>query len=303
MADPSATHAETLLDLKPGAFPYESRFAQIGQARLHYIDQGRGPLILLLHGNPTWSILYRGLIDGLKDSYRCIAVDLAGFGLSQAPPGFSFLPEDHARLITALLEQLDLREATLVAHDWGGPVGLASMLATQGRITRLCLGNTWAWPVNGDFHFEWFSRLLGGPIGRHLAHRHAIFINGIMPTSMRRRKLAGEELDLYRAPFRDRAARRPMHVFPGAITGSRTFLAGLEQGIPSFKGPVRFLWPENDIAFRTKELARWQTLLPQAEVVRIPRCGHFLWLDAPEECLAAVRDFMATGAPRVTTGA
>lgn len=292
MGHGSLSFAENQLGLKPGSFPFESHFARVGSAELHYVDVGTGPQILMLHGNPTWSIMYKGLIESLEVSCRCIAVDLAGFGLSKAPPAFSYLPEDQAGLISAFIEELDLRGATLLAHDWGGPVGLAAMLATEGRITRLCLGNTWAWPVNGDFHFEWFSKLLGGPIGRFLAHRYAIFVNGIMPTSMRRRKLTAEEMSLYRAPFKSRESRRPMHVFPASITGSRKFLEGLEQAIRGFEGPVRFIWPEADIAFREKELEHWLRLLPRAEVIRLQNCGHFLWLDAPEECAAAVSAFM-----------
>lgn len=292
MGNATLSLAERRLGLPRGSFPFESRFATVGEARLHYVDEGTGPVVLMLHGNPTWSVLYRGLIENLRDACRCVAVDLAGFGLSRAPPGFTYRPEDHAQLVAPFIEQLDLRDATLVAHDWGGPVGLAAMFATDGRISRLCLGNTWAWPVNGDFHFEWFSKLLGSGVGRFLAHRYAVFINVIMPTSMRRRKLAPEELDLFRAPFRNRESRRPMHVFPASITGSREFLGGLEREVRGFKGPVRFVWPGNDIAFREKELAHWLGLLPHAEVVRVPNCGHFLWLDAPDDCAEAVRTFM-----------
>lgn len=189
---------------------------------------------------------------------------------------------------------LDFRHVTLVAHDWGGPVGLGAMVLSPGRIERLCLGNTWAWSVNGDWHFEWFSRLLGGALGRVLARRFLIMINGVMRSSMRRRRLTRAELDAYRAPFRDRQRRVATHIFPREILKSRDWLAGLENDVRGFEGPVRFIWPEKDIAFRARELSRWRALLPQAEVVPIPRCGHFLWEDAPEEAIAALASFMET---------
>jgi haloalkane dehalogenase len=286
------SEAERQLRLPPGAYPFESRFASIGEARLHYVDEGAGPTLLMLHGNPTWSILYRGLIEGLRGRYRCVAVDLAGFGLSMPPPGFSFKPEHQAKLIASFLDAANLKEATLVAHDWGGPVGLGAAMMTGGRVTRLCLGNTWAWPVNGGFHFEWFSKLMGGPIGRFGSERYLAFVNLAMPSAMRRRKLSSEELDLYRAPFRERQTRRPMHVFPWEITASRDYLARVNDFVAGFRGPALFVWPENDIAFRDKELARWRRLLPQAEVRRLPKCGHFLWIDAPDDCLTAVRAFL-----------
>lgn len=89
--------------------PFESHYAAVDGASLHYADQGSGPPVLMVHGNPTWSVLYRGLIDGLRGQYRCVAVDLAGFGLSVPPPDFSFKPEDQAGLAAGLLDRLDLR--------------------------------------------------------------------------------------------------------------------------------------------------------------------------------------------------
>ncbi len=291
MSDSFASEAERRLRLAPGAFPFTSRFLEVEGARIHYVDEGDGPTLLMLHGNPSWSYLYRNVILALRPRFRCIAVDLAGFGLSTPPLGFSFEPEDHARVTAALIEALDLRDATLVGHDWGGPIGIAAARATRDRITRLCLGNTWAWPLDGDFHFEWFSRLLGGRFGRYLAERHCVFINFVLPSSMRRRKIREEELQAFRAPFQGLQARRAMQIFPRALIGASAWLRDIESYVGGFRGPVRFIWPDGDIAFRAKELARWQTLLPQAEVTPIRKCGHFLWLEAPEEAAAAIRDF------------
>lgn len=293
MTDAPRSDAERAFGLKAGAYPYRSRFVTVLGARLHHIDEGEGPSVLMLHGNPTWGFVYRRLIEGLRGDFRCLAPDLAGFGLSEAPAGFSFEPEEHARLVAALMDALDLRDVTLIGHDWGGPIGLGAAALAPGRVSRLCLGNSWAWPVNGDFHFEWFSRLMGGPLGRLAAHRYAVFVNLLMPLSMKRRKLDEDEMAAFRAPFRDRGRRSPMAVFPAAITGSGPWLAEIERFVRTFRGPACLVWPENDFAFRAKELARWQALLPQARTVPISRCGHYLWLDAPADCLAAVRGFLA----------
>ncbi len=291
MSDKRLTDAERRLALPPGSYPFESHYAAVDGAQLHYADEGGGPLVLMIHGNPTWSVLYRGLIEGLRGQNRCIALDLAGFGLSAPPPGFSFKPEDQARLVAGFLDRLNLNDMTLAAHDWGGPVGLGAAMMT-GRISRVCLGNTWAWPVNGDFHFEWFSKLMVGLVGRLGSERYMAFVNLVMPSAMRRRKLSTQELDLYRAPFREVQSRRGMHVFPWEITASRDYLGRLKDFVAVFRGPAVFVWPENDIAFRDKELARWRELLPQVEARRVAKCGHFLWIDAPDECLAAVREFL-----------
>lgn len=293
MNDQPLSEAERRFGLARGQFPFASHFAEVNGARLHYVDEGVGQVLFMLHGNPSWSFLYRRLIKAFSAGFRCIALDQAGFGLSDPPPGFAYTPEEQARLVAGFLDALDIRQATLIAHDWGGPVGLAAMLATKSRITRLCLGNSWAWPVNGDFHFEWFSKLMGGPIGRLGADRFAFFVNVVMPASMKRRKLTAREMMAYRAPFSGNRPRTPLHVFPRHITASGAWLADVERGISKFDGPVHFIWPESDIAFRDKELARWQAMFPAAGCERLPRCGHYLWEDAPEECEAALRAFLA----------
>ena len=291
MANTARTETETQLDLPAGAFPFASRFVEAAGAHLHYIDEGAGPLLLFGHGNPTWSVLYRDVIMKLRDRFRCVAFDLPGFGLSAPPPGFDFLPKNHARVLAAGVEALDLRDATLIAHDWGGPIGIGAA-RLSGRISRLCLGNTYAWPVNGDFHFEWFSRLFGGPLGRFGTERFKVFVNVFMPTTFKRRRMTAQELKTFRAPFQGLQARRPMHVFPREITASGPWLSELEAYVREFRGPAHFLWPDGDVAFRAKELAHWRSLLPQAEVTPMARCGHFFWLEAPDECATAISAFM-----------
>src|SRR2546429_191865 len=162
-------------------FPFESRFLELGDNVVHYVDEGRGPALLMLHGNPTWSFVYRQVISALSESFRCIALDYPGFGLSTAAPGYGFDPADHAQVVAEFVDHLDLNDITLVAQDWGGPIGLTAVLHRRNRFSRLVLGNTWAWPVNGDLHFEVASRLMGGPIGRLLIERFNFFVNVIIP--------------------------------------------------------------------------------------------------------------------------
>jgi haloalkane dehalogenase len=284
-ADPAA--ARRRFGLSAGLFPFDSRFLDVAGARLHYVDEGHGPVLVLLHGNPAWCFVYRHVVGALRARYRCIAIDLPGFGLSEPPPGYGYTPAEHAGIVGAALAALDLRDACLVAHDWGGPIGLRAMLDT-GRIGRVVLGNTWAWPVNGDWHFEWFARLMGGAFGRWSARRWALFVNGVLPTSMRRGWPSPAVMAAYRAPFTPPRERAPLHVFPHHILASRDWLARLEAELAGWRGDAAFVWPANDIAFRRKELARWRRLWPQARVTTIARCGHFLWEDAPQESTAAL---------------
>lgn len=298
-------HAEQKLDLVPGSFPFDSHFCTAGGANIHYVDEGRGATLFMVHGNPTWSFLYRHVIAALRPHFRCVAIDLPGFGLSQPPAGFGFRPEDHAAVMTALLSELRIDNATLVAHDWGGPIGLAAALAQPGRLTRFALGNTWAWPVNGDWHFEWFSRLMGGSFGRFGARHWNLFVNGVMAGAMRRGPLAADAKRAYRAPFRDPQSRTGTHVFPACILASHDFLRGIETGLGGLDGrKFLFLWPDRDIAFRTAELKRWQSLLPAASVVHLHNCGHYIFEEAGAECADAIAAwFGADAAARATSAA
>src|SRR5271166_204099 len=145
--------AERAFGLEPGSFPFESRFRDVAGAHVHYVDEGAGPVLLMVHGNPTWSFLFRLLIPRLRDRFRCIALDLPGFGLSTAAPGYRFLPAEHADVVAALIDALGVERFTPVVQDWGGPIGLHVAGRDPARVERLVIGNTFSWPVNGDFHY------------------------------------------------------------------------------------------------------------------------------------------------------
>jgi haloalkane dehalogenase len=145
-----------------------SHLIDVDGARLHYVDDGSGPTILMLHGNPTSSFLYRHLIAGLRDRFRCVALDYPGFGESRAPAGYDFTPRTHSYVVERFVEQLGLGALTLFVQDWGGPIGLGFAGRPPELVQRLVVGNTWAWPVNGDRHFEYFSRLMGEGAGHYI---------------------------------------------------------------------------------------------------------------------------------------
>src|SRR4051794_30742060 len=205
-------------------YPFESHYADVDGSRVHYVDEGSGPPLLLLHGNPTWSFLYRDVIKGLRDRFRCIAPDYPGFGLSEAAPGYGFTPAEHARVLERLIQQLDLNGVTMMVQDWGGPIGFAAATRNPGRFSGFVIGNTWAWPKS-DPGTQLFSRFLGGPIGGRLILKRNFFVERIIPAGVRRRKLPDEVMNAYRGPFPTPESRRPMHVFPREILRSRPLLA------------------------------------------------------------------------------
>jgi haloalkane dehalogenase len=277
-------------------YPFESHFAEFAGARVHYLDEGSGPPLLLLHGNPTWSFLYRELVKGLRDRFRCIAVDYPGFGLSRAAPGYGFRPAEHAEVIERLLLELDLREVRMMVQDWGGPIGFALATRHPERFAAFVIGNTWAWPKS-DPGTQIFSRLMGGPIGGYLILRRNFFIEKILPGNVKRTKLSDAVMAAYRGPFPTPESRRPLHVFPREILRSRPFLAQIELGLSQLRErPALLTWATNDVAFREPERRRWEAAFPDHRTVILDGAGHFIQEDAPAEIIAAIREWSERGA-------
>jgi len=157
--------------------------------RLHFLDEGEWAPLLLLHGNPTWSFLYRDVILRLRGRFRCVAPDHPSFGLSRPAPGCDFLPESHTRVVEWLAGVLGLEGFAVMGQDWGGPIGLWAAARNASRVKGVVLGNTWAWPVDDDPHFRRFCRLMGGPVGRWAILRFNAFVNRMVPAGVKRKGL------------------------------------------------------------------------------------------------------------------
>jgi haloalkane dehalogenase len=261
----------------------------LGSNKIHYVDVGEGPALLMLHGNPTSSLVWKQVIDLLSPSFRCIAPDYPGFGKSVAGEGYGFSPQEHAEVVAELIEHLDLRDYTLVMQDWGGPIGIAAASRDPARVAGLVIANTWAWPLNGVPKVEVMSRLMGGPLGRFAIKRFNLFVNATLPMGHRLRKLTAAEMDQYRSAFPTPKARLPTAVFPRALTKEREFLAHCEASLAHLSDrPALIVWADRDIAFGQRELERWQRLLPDSTTVPIPGAGHFLQSDAPDAVANAI---------------
>ena len=173
-----------------GTFPFEPRYASVGRVRLHYVDEGPADSspVLFVHGNPTWSYLWRHAIGELSgEGRRCVAFDHMGFGRSDKPPylsGYSLQAHIHNAL--ALIDQLDLRDVTLVAHDWGGPIGLGAMLERIERLAGVVLINTWAWELP-SFLPPFLREFRAEGLGEILALGGNLFVESI-PGGMAKRE-------------------------------------------------------------------------------------------------------------------
>jgi haloalkane dehalogenase len=262
---------------------------------MSYVDEGAGEPIVMVHGNPTWSFVYRHLVTGLSDRYRCVAMDHLGFGLSDKPADWTYQPQAHAANLRALLDTLDLEAITLVVQDWGGPIGLSYAIERPERIKRLVILNTWLWPVDDDWYYRAFSGFMGGALGRFLIRRYNFFARAVVWMAYGdRARLTPAVHAHYLNPLPTPASRKGSWVLPGAIIGATDWLGTLWARREQLAGkPMLVAWGMKDIAFREKELRRWLTAFPEASVVRFPKTGHYVQDEAGPELAARMATFLA----------
>jgi haloalkane dehalogenase len=271
-------------------FPFESRFLDSSVGRVHYVDEGSGQPILMLHGNPTWSFLYREVIGGLRSRFRCVALDYPGFGLSDRPSGYGYTPAEHARVVREVVEALDLRELVVMGHDWGGPIGTSVAASDPGRVAGLVLGNTWLWPP--DRSIRTFSRVMSSKPLQWAILRRNFFVERIIPAGTSR-TLTDAEMDHYRGVQPTPEARVGVAEFPRQLVAATPWLEELEAAVPRALGDKRALivWPMRDVAFSAKKmLPRVRGAFTDAVVVELPDAKHYFQEDSPDEVVRAIAE-------------
>ena len=280
----------------PALYPFKSNWVDLGSgSRVHYVDEGRGPVLLFLHGNPSWSFLYRNIIPRLSGHFRCIAPDLPGFGLSEAADNFGFTAREQAQVIVEFIDQLDLKGVGVMMQDWGGPTGIFATQMRPERIDRLIIGNTFSWPLTHP-GVRIFSSIMGGFLGR----TSAFLFNGVIRFFFARgvvNKLPPDVWNMYLAPFKGRKIRHPTHIFPKQLIAAKPFLQELENGLPAIKDkPALILWGDSDFAFKEYERDRFRAAFPDHRDLVLIGAGHFIQEDAPNAISAAIADWYGVDA-------
>ncbi len=277
--------------LDSGEYPFASHWLERDGSWMHYVDEGVGTPVLLLHGNPTWSYLYRNIIKALRPDARLIAPDFPGFGYSDHPPGYGYTPQEHAQWVNALIDRLGLKKIILVCQDWGGPIGLSLAVDRPQDFAGLVILNTWCWPP--DWNARLFSRIMGGrTLGKLLQIKKNFFARKIVPSGIfHKERLTPALLKAYTDPFPTAASRMGTWVFPGEIRRSAGWLAAIEARLHLLKyKPISMVWPKKDPAFgKRKVLDRWLSHFPKADVEALEDASHYLQEDRPDQVIAAIR--------------
>lgn len=214
--------------LNVNEYPFKSHYFRTPVGNMHYVDEGTGSPIVFVHGNPAWSFEFRNMIKRLSSNYRCIAPDHLGFGLSEKPADWSYLPKDHARNFELFIESLNLDKITLVVGEWGGPIGLSYAIAHPEKIRSIVITNTWMWPVNRDWHFIAFSSFMGGTVGRILIRKYNFFAKTILKSAFGTpSRLTSDIHKHYLMPLDIPSERKGCWIFPKQIIGSTEWLQEL----------------------------------------------------------------------------
>jgi haloalkane dehalogenase len=275
--------------LDRGEYPFESRWLDVEAGRLHYVDEGQGAPLLLVHGTPTWSFMYRHLLNGLRGRARCLAPDHLGFGLSDRPAAWSYRPEDHARNLTRFIEALGLEHLTLIVHDFGGPIGLAYALDHPDNVRRLVVFNTWMWATAGDRRFAMAGRLLGGRLGRVLYERFGFSVRVVLRHAIVDRSRYTRTVERHYLRAVDGHAA---WVLARELLGSSAWYEALWQRRQRIaRTPALLVWGLQDPAFGAA-LPRWRSVFERAEVLALPDCGHAPPEERAPEILPTIERFL-----------
>lgn len=274
-------------------YDFEPHYFEVEGGRIHYVDEGAGPPVLLVHGTPTWSYLYRNLIRVLASTNRVIAADNLGFGRSDKPAGADYRPAAQAANLKALVDSLDLRDLVVAVHDFGGPIGLSYAIERPENVCGLVLFNTWMWSLV-DTPAEKMSRLLGGAVGRFLYTRMNFSPRVLLKAAFAdKSKLTRDIHRHYLAPFPTPDSRIATWVFARELIGSSDWYEELWRRRDRIADkPALLLWGMKDPAFKPDALARWKSTLVRARAVEFSDAGHFPQEEAHERVATEVQRFL-----------
>lgn len=297
-----------MVDMVPvSIYPFEGKYLELGGLRMHYLDEGAGEPVVMVHGNPTWSIYYRNLVLALRGTHRCIVPDHIGCGLSDKPDDrlYDYTLDRRAADLEALLDSLGIHEnITLVVHDWGGMIGMAYATRHPERIKRILAMNTSAFHLPKTKMFPWPLWIVRNTIaGAVLVRGFNAFAGIAARVCCTRTKMTQELRRAYCAPYNSWANRIATLRFVQDIPlrpGDRAYdtVSAVENRVQLLSlAPVLICWGMKDFVFDHHFLRCWEEAFPKAEIHRFYDCGHYILEDATEEVVALAKAFVQHSSP------
>lgn len=265
-------------------YPFKANFLKLQMGQMHYVDEGKGDPIVFVHGNPGWSFEYRKQIKALSTTNRCIAPDHIGFGLSDKPYEWDYLPKNHAANFEVLMDSLKLTNITLVVADWGGPIGLSYALKNPEKIDKLIIMNSFMWSAADNKGARAFSNFLGGPFGIFLSKYFNFFARfvskQVVHDKSKLSKVAHQHMYKHLSSPKD---RKGTWVFPKQIIASSDWMDSLWKQRSAIENiPTTILWGMKDPAFPPDGLVPFESFLKNFKIVKLDNVGHYPQEEAAE---------------------
>ncbi len=284
-------------------YPFESHWLDIAGIQMHYLDEGPrdAPVVLMVHGNPTWSFYYRNLVLALRDRYRCIVPDHIGCGLSDKPSDarYAYTLAQRISDLTALMDHIQPRTpVNLIVHDWGGMIGFGWAVERPDQIASMVIANTAAFPLPAEKKLPaalWLVR--DTKLGAILVQGLNAF-SGIAARVAFKKPVSVEVRKAYTGPYdswdnRIATLRFVQDIPLKAGDPGYDIVQATESGLQNFSSkPCLLAWGEKDFVFDLHFLNKWKKIFPHASVLSYPDCGHYIFEDAGQTLTQAVSDFL-----------
>jgi len=278
-------------------YPFVSQHLPLESLRYHYLDEGAGSPLLMVHGNPTWSFYWRNLAIAFRDRFRVVVPDHMGCGLSDKPQEYPYRLSQHIENLVRLIRHLDLSDISLLVHDWGGAIGLGAALQVPERVARIVLFNTGAYPPP---FIPFRIRICRTPfLGQWAVRKLNLFARAALRMAVENRERMTPPVQAgLLAPYDSWENRIAIHRFVADIPMSKRHptwqtLADIEAGLPTLADrPIMAVWGMRDWCFTPACLDRFLAVFPDAEVHRLEHAGHYVIEDAHERIVPLVDRFV-----------
>lgn len=289
-------------NVSPALYPFQSRYMNIGGHQLHYLEEGKGDPVVMLHGNPSWSIYYRDLLQQLSLFHHCLVPDHIGMGFSDKPGDntYTYTLSQRVSDLEMFLQGKGIdRNITLILHDWGGIIGMSFACRNPAAIKKIVLLNTAAFHLPKGKRLPLFIRATRTLVGEWCLRGFNSFSLGATYLGVRRTTMGRELRRAYTAPYNSWAARLAILRFVQDIPLKKSdpsfhLVTEVQNNLHLFsKTPVLIAWGMKDKVFDVRFLNKWMEYLPHAQVHRFDDCGHYVLEDAREEIGRLVMDFLA----------
>lgn len=275
-------------------YPFAAKYFSTEGHRLHYIDEGSGETLLFVHGTPSWSFDFRHLVKALSKQYRCIAIDHIGFGLSDKPEHYNYSTLQHSKTLSYFIDYLQLKEITLIAHDFGGPIGMNSALEKPERFKRIIILNSWLWSSENEPAFIKIKKVLKSPLLPFLYRYLNFSPRYLLPSSFGAHKLPKALLKQYTSPFANKRERNGTVAFAHSLLNDQAWFESLWEQRSKLKHlPMLLIWGMKDLFVSPSYLAKWQNGFPHATTVQLNTCGHFPQEEEHEKTITAIQYWLS----------